>query len=453
MITPKESLKLFEKKIFLTEIPEEITFGFFKLESVGKFLYTKYIHNDETFYSYINNGKKPLSEAMTTHIKRIFSNGLSTYQEKVDKIINSVYDLTVEFSKENTDYKISPLDDTISDDLIKEALKALGVKAVNTHPDDTNIFIIDFYPDTDVAKYTAVWNHKYQKECLLRKAIEKVVYNLDPIEGVDTTERITTIVNFLMNLKDKYVSIERVTDETEKPKAVQVIKDILDTIIDKVAENTVSKEKIFPRIKLDEFPKEKFIGSEMDYNLIKHNEFYDQFFYFYRKGNIYTLDLYQIKEENGTHYVHRIVKYTIVASTQEELEKDLMELELYGYKIKDILSKTETENFTKSVEIVYQPNNENYHEDPVTENIKPKPEGNPEGGSSENHEGTHGEEKPNGNTSDNDTHVINKFATQVYYNYKENEAIKIGLDGKVSVTKIEKEKEENEKHTEGSEPK
>ena len=350
MITPKESLKLFEKKIFLTEIPEEITFGFFKLESVGKFLYTKYIHNDETFYTYINKGKKPLSEAMTTHIKRIFSNGLSTYQEKVDKIINSVYDLTVEFSKENTDYKISPLDDTISDDLIKEALKALGVKAVNTHPDDTNIFIIDFYPDTDVAKYTAVWNHKYQKECLLRKAIEKVVYNLDPIEGVDTTERITTIVNFLMNLKDKYVSIERVTDETEKPKAVQVIKDTLDTIIDKVAENTVSKEKINPRIKLDEFPKEKFIGSEMDYNLIKHNEFYDQFFYFYRKGNIYTLDLYQIKEENGSHYVHRIVKYTIVASTQEELEKDLMELELYGYKIKDILSKTETENFTKSKE-------------------------------------------------------------------------------------------------------
>ena len=189
----------FTSKLQLYKLAEEVEFGLFNLDGIGDFLYINDISKNEKHYQYLSDKDKgiDLIKWLIHYVKKVNIN-MNTYLVEYTNILISL----IEDSKcEKNRYFLS---------LIDLSLKKLGVKEILKDPENSRIWIINFYPYTDSNKHSVVWNYIEQSENVLREGVEKVLINIATKEDSEDTMKIVERA-----ILDKFTSSTFIGDTNE----------------------------------------------------------------------------------------------------------------------------------------------------------------------------------------------------------------------------------------------
>lgn len=329
----------FTSKLQLYKLAEEVEFGLFNLDGIGDFLYINDIHKNEKHYQYLSDQNKgiDLIKWLIHYVKKASIN-MNTYLVEYTNILISL----IEDSKtEKNRHFLSLIDRTIPKSLIDLSLKKLGVKEILKDPENSRIWIINFYPYTDSNKHSVVWNYIEQSENVLREGIEKVLINIATKE--DTTpiaKRLNMIVNLILNKRNTIIEEEEIKKED--------------------SEATI---KIIERAILDKFTSSTFIGdtNENSFRLLDKDEvkefkdsgFKDRFYFIkYNKGNI-ELIYYKLSMREGILFVDKISKDIIKFNNIEDLFLSILETKVEKGIIKELLTDTDKINLKTVLEKLY----------------------------------------------------------------------------------------------------
>lgn len=329
----------FTSKLQLYKLAEEVEFGLFNLDGIGDFLYINDIPKNEKHYQYLSDKDKgiDLIKWLIHYVKKVNIN-MNTYLVEYTNILISL----IEDSKsERNRYFLSLIDRTIPKSLIDLSLKKLGVKEILKDPENSRIWIINFYPYTDSNKHSVVWNYIEQSENVLREGVEKVLINITTKE--DTTplpKRLNMIVNLILNKRNTIIEEEEIKKEDSE-----------DTI------------KIIERGILDKFTSSTYIGdtNENSFKLFTAEErkefensgFKDRFYFIkYNKGNI-ELIYNKLSIKGDILFVDKISKDIIKFNSIEDLFLSILETRVEKGIIKELLTDTDKVNLKTVLEKLY----------------------------------------------------------------------------------------------------